>query len=82
MVEVKSGLQLAGDAIDVKIDPVRAGFEGVAPSDVQVALDGALTGVVATSIAQPAKAVDVRVRLPGVATLTQEELARLPIRAP
>ncbi|NWO67990.1 efflux RND transporter permease subunit, partial [Escherichia coli] len=42
----------------------------------------ALTGVVATSIAQPAKAVDVRVRLPGVATLTQEELARLPIRAP
>ncbi|WP_137862064.1 MULTISPECIES: efflux RND transporter permease subunit [unclassified Sphingomonas] len=82
VVEVKSGLQLAGDAIDVKIDPVRAGFEGVAPSDVQVALDGALTGVVATSIAQPAKAVDVRVRLPGVATLTQEELARLPIRAP
>ena len=82
VVEVKSGLQLAGDAIDVRIDPIRAGYEGVAPADVQAALDEALTGTVATSIPQAAKAIDVRVRLPGVAALTQEELARLPIRAP
>ncbi|MBB4101165.1 efflux RND transporter permease subunit [Sphingomonas kyeonggiensis] len=81
VVEVKSGLQLAGDAIDVKIDPIRAGYEGVTPADVQTALDNALTGVVATSIPQPSKAVDVRVRLPGVTTLTQDQLAQLPIRA-
>jgi hypothetical protein len=26
---VKDGVQLAGDALDVRVDPVRAGVEGV-----------------------------------------------------
>jgi len=81
VVEVKSGVQLAGDAINVHIDPIRAGFEGVTPAEVQTALDAALTGLVATSLPQPTKAVDVRVRLPDMATITQDELAGLPIRA-
>ena len=79
--EVKSGLQLAGDALDVRIDPLRAGFEGVAPADVETALHDALTGAVAGSLPQTNKVVDVRVRLPGVAGMTQAELANLPIRA-
>jgi multidrug efflux pump subunit AcrB len=81
VVEVKSGLQLAGDALDVKIDPVRAGFEGVTPADVETALNDALTGAVATSLPQADKMVDVRVRLPDALSLTEDELARLPIRA-
>ena len=81
VVEVKSGVQLAGDALDVKIDPVRAGLEGVAPADVQTAINDALTGAVATALPQATKAVDVRVRLPGVTTMSQAELAALPIRA-
>lgn len=81
VVEVKDGVQLAGDAIDVKIDPIRAGFQNVTPADVQSALDGALTGLVAMSLPQATKSVDVRVRLPDMTTITQEELARLPIRA-
>ncbi|NIJ34197.1 efflux RND transporter permease subunit [Sphingomonas oligoaromativorans] len=81
VVEVKSGLQLAGDALDVKIDPVRAGFEGVTPADVETALNDALTGAVATSLPQADKMVDVRVRLPNALSLTEDELARLPIRA-
>ncbi|MDE2303910.1 MAG: efflux RND transporter permease subunit, partial [Sphingomonadales bacterium] len=48
---------------------------------VQAALDAALTGLVATSLPQPTKSVDVRVRLPGMMTITRDELARLPIRA-
>jgi len=81
VVEVKSGVQLAGDALDVKIDPIRTGVEGTNPADVQTALNDALTGAVATSLPQPTKAVDVRVRLPGATTMTQGELAQLPIRA-
>ncbi|MDE2303289.1 MAG: efflux RND transporter permease subunit, partial [Sphingomonadales bacterium] len=81
VVEVKSGVQIAGDAIELRIDPVRAGFEGVSPAQVQAALDAALTGLVATSLPQPTKSVDVRVRLPGMMTITRDELARLPIRA-
>ena len=82
VVEVKSGVQLAGDAINVHIDPIRTGFEGVAPADVQAALDAALTGKVATSLPQAAKAVDVRVRLPNIESVSRDELAALPIRAP
>jgi multidrug efflux pump subunit AcrB len=81
VVEVKSGVQLAGDALNVHIDPIRAGVEGVTPTDVQSALNDALTGSVATSLPQPTKAVDVRVRLPDVLGMTQTGLFHLPIRA-
>jgi multidrug efflux pump subunit AcrB len=62
VVEVKNGVQLAGDALNVKIDPVRTGVEGATPADVQTAVTDALTGAVATSLPQTTKAVDVRVR--------------------
>jgi multidrug efflux pump subunit AcrB len=82
VVEVKSGLQLAGDALEPGADRIDAHVEGVAPADVQNALNDALTGQVATSLPQADKVVDVRVRLPDAATITQDELSRLPIRAP
>jgi len=82
VVEVKSGVQLAGDALNVHVDPIRAGVEGAAPSDVEAALNTALTGAVATLLPQPTKIVDVRVRLPNMATITEAELRQLPIRAP
>ncbi|MDB5695064.1 MAG: transporter, partial [Sphingomonas bacterium] len=81
LIEVRSGLQLAGDAIDIRIDPIRAAFEGVTPADVQVAVDESLTGIVATSLPQATKAIDVRVRLPEMTTITRAGLAQLPIRA-
>jgi multidrug efflux pump subunit AcrB len=81
VVEVKSGLQLAGDALDVKIDPIRAGFEGSSPDDVAQAVDQALNGAVAASLPQASKVIDVRVRIPGALDLNEEDLAALPIRA-
>src|SRR3984957_14094063 len=62
VVEVKSGVKLAGDALDLRIDPVRAGVEGVTPDDVSRAVDTALTGTVAPELAQAAKTVGVRIR--------------------
>jgi multidrug efflux pump subunit AcrB len=81
VVEVKSGLQLAGDALDVRIDPIRAGVEGATPDDVAQALDQAVNGAVATFLPQPSKTVPVRVRLTDALTLHEEDLAALPIRA-
>ncbi len=81
VIEVKNGVQLAGDALDVRIDPIRAGAEGVAPADVEAAVNDALTGAIATALPQPTKAVNVRVRLPNAMGLTQAGLAALPIRA-
>ena len=63
------------------VDPVRAGLEGVAPADVETQLSDALSGTIATTLPQASKSVDVRVRLPNATTMSETELARLPIRA-
>jgi multidrug efflux pump subunit AcrB len=81
VVEVKSGVKLAGDALDVRVDPVRAGVEGVTPDEVTQAVQAALTGTVATQLPQVMKAVGVRVRLPDAFTLREAQLASLPVRA-
>ena len=81
VVEVKDGVQLAGDALDVHVDPVRAAIEGIAPADVETQLSTALTGAIATTLARPDKAIDVRVRLPQALTMSEAGLAQLPIRA-
>jgi multidrug efflux pump subunit AcrB len=81
VVEVKSGLQLAGDALDVRIDPIRAGLEGVTPDDVAQGVDEAVNGALATSLPQASTAIGVRIRLPDALTLQEEDLAALPIRA-
>jgi len=81
VVEVKSGVKLAGDALDLTIDPIRTSIEGVTPDDVSRAVSAALTGVVATQLSQATKTVGVRIRLPGALKLRQTALADLPIRA-
>jgi multidrug efflux pump subunit AcrB len=81
VVEVKSGVKLAGDALDLRIDTVRAGIEGVTADDISRAVDAALTGVIATQLPQATKTVGVRVHLPGALQLRQTALANLPIRA-
>jgi multidrug efflux pump subunit AcrB len=81
VVEVKSGVKLAGDALNLTIDPIRAGIEGVNPDDVSRAVASALTGSVATQLPQATKTVGVRVRLPDALKLRATALADLPIRA-
>ncbi|MDE1918527.1 MAG: efflux RND transporter permease subunit [Sphingomonadales bacterium] len=81
VIEVKDGVHLAGDALDVRIDPVRAGLENASVSDVETQMSDALSGTVATALAAPDKPVNVRVRLPQALTLSQSDLAQLPIRA-
>jgi multidrug efflux pump subunit AcrB len=81
VVEVKSGLQLAGDALDVRIDPIRSAVEDATPGDVSDAVDQALDGMVATSLPQPSKMVGVRVRIPDALKIRQDQLEQLPIRA-
>jgi multidrug efflux pump subunit AcrB len=82
VVEVKSGVKLAGDALDVRIDPIRTGLEGMTPDLVTQALSTAIAGAVATNLPQPTKVVGVRVRLPDALGLREPDLAALPIRAP
>lgn len=82
VVEVKSGVRLAGDALNLNIDDVRAGLEGMTSDDISRAVMTALTGTVATRLPQPEKTIGVRVRVPDATMMREDTLAALPIRAP
>ncbi len=81
VVEIKDGVMLAGDGIDMKVDPVKAAFESVTPDDVTKAADVAINGAIATQLPQANKLMDVRVRMPRAMSLRLEDVANLPIRA-
>jgi multidrug efflux pump subunit AcrB len=82
LVGVKDGVQLAGDALDIDIDPAAAAFENMTPDAITQAVDAALSGVVATQLPQATKSVGVRVWMPGATNVRIPQLEKLPIRAP
>lgn len=79
---VKSGVNLAGDALDIIIDPVNAAVEGATVDLVTQAVTAAKTGTVATQIVETNKAVGIRVVAPDSPNLTTSDLEAIPIRAP
>ena len=81
VVEIKDGVVLAGDGIDLKVDPVKAALEGSTPQEITQAVDAALNGTVATQLSRTSKLVGVRVRVPNALNLHDDELAQLPIRS-
>jgi len=82
VVEIKDGVQLAGDALDVQVDPDKATLEGMTVAAVTQAIDNALTGVVATQLPQASKSVGVRVLMPDAMRWHLPQLLALPVRAP
>ena len=82
VVEIKDGVQLAGDALNVQIDPDKATFEGMTVATVTQAINQALTGVVATQLPQASKSVGVRIRMPDALQWRLPQLLALPVRAP
>jgi multidrug efflux pump subunit AcrB len=82
VVEVKSGIVPAGDALNVEVDRAKASLEGVDPDTVTKQLDDLLSGDVATQIQSGPKLVDVRVWIPKDFRRTTREVTELPIRAP
>jgi CzcA family heavy metal efflux pump len=81
VVEVQDGVILAGDGLNIKVDPIKAAFEGVGPDDVQAAVETFLSGTVATTIADIRKQTDVRVWVPEKLRSYDEDIGQLPIRA-
>ncbi|WP_449370673.1 efflux RND transporter permease subunit [Thiomonas sp.] len=82
IVDVRSGIKLAGDALDIHIDPTRAALEGVDPQQVQQQLQTLIGGSVVTQIQQGPKMVGVRLWTPLTLRQTTGDIARLPLRAP
>ncbi len=82
VVEVRSGVVLAGDALKVRIDRVRAGLVGLTPDAVRAQLAAYLTGTVAAVVPRAHRMEGVRVWVPARLRATTTDLASLPIRAP
>jgi CzcA family heavy metal efflux pump len=82
VVDVKDGIVIAGDALDVRVDRVKASREGVDPDVVtRMALDY-LTGTVTTQIQQDPKMIGVRVQIPHEMRATANDIENLRLHTP
>ena len=82
VVDVKDGIVLAGDALNIKVDRVKASLEGVDPEYVTRMLGDYLSGAVTTRIQRGPKMVGVRVWIPGDLRATEQDIRDLRLRAP
>jgi CzcA family heavy metal efflux pump len=80
--EVKRGIVLAGDALDIKVDRVKAALEGMDPDAITRRLNDLLTGDVTTQIPRGPKLIGVRVWTAKDTRATVPDLDRLLLRAP
>jgi multidrug efflux pump subunit AcrB len=81
VTEMETGVVLAGDALNINIDPVKASLEGMMTQDITSQINDYVDGNVATQLTQPLKTVGVRVSLNPRMRRFDQDIAKLPIRA-
>ncbi|HXE66733.1 MAG TPA: efflux RND transporter permease subunit [Rhodanobacteraceae bacterium] len=79
VVSVLNGINPAGDALEVHVDPVKAALLGLDPRSVADQVSAAASGTVAAELPQGPKMVAVRVWVPPDDRAEVEQLAALPI---
>ena len=82
VVDVKDGIVLAGDALDIRVNRDKASLEGVTPEEITQTLSDFLTGAVTTRIQQGPKMIGVRVRIPDDVRARVSDIRNLRLRAP
>lgn len=82
LVEVRDGQRVAGDAIEIHVDRVRAAFDGLDPDAVTRQVATLVGGSVIGQVQVGEKMVDVRLWSPPGLRDRIEALSRLRIRAP
>ncbi|MGI9170635.1 MAG: efflux RND transporter permease subunit, partial [Caulobacteraceae bacterium] len=81
LTEVRDGVVVAGDALDVRLDLARAALEGVAPAEASKQIGALLGGQVATQVQAGPFLTDVRVWIPQAERGQVGDIAGLPLRA-
>ncbi|HET7222178.1 MAG TPA: efflux RND transporter permease subunit, partial [Rhodanobacteraceae bacterium] len=79
VVGVLNGINPAGDALEVQVDPVKAALLGLDPKSVADQVSAAVAGSIAAELPQGPKMVGVRVWVPPHERAEVEQLAALPI---
>ncbi len=83
VVDVTNGIVLAGDALTIRVDRVKAGLEGIDSNEVTSAVSDLLGGAVATTkVEQAPKLISVRAWVPEKFRRTAEDVGNLRLRAP
>ena len=82
VVEIKNGIKLAGDALEIEIDRNRAALEGIDPEAITKQLRSYLTGVVATRVQQGEKFIGIRVWTPKDLRATTDEVPQMWLQSP
>ena len=82
VVDVKSGIVLAGDALSIRVDRENAALEGLDPDQVTTMLGDFLEGRVTTNVQRGPKMVGVRVWIPAPSRDRDRDLENLLLRAP
>lgn len=80
VVEVVDGLRVAGDAIDIRVDPGKAALAGLTPDGVAQQMAGQVDGTIATRLLVDEQVIEVRTRLPQNLRLRAEALSHLSLR--
>lgn len=81
VAEVRDGIVVAGDALNVHVDLARAALEGITPAEASKQISALLSGDVATQVQTGALMTDVRVWIPPAARDRASKIAGLPLRA-
>lgn len=79
IVSILNGINPAGDAIEVHVDPIKAALLGLDPRNVVDQVAAAVAGTVAAELPEGPKMVAVRVWVPPDQRAEIESLAALPI---
>lgn len=82
VVDTRDGINPAGDALEIRVDRVKAALEGMSPDSITQTISGYLSGMVTTQIQSGVKLVGVRVWTPKDQRSIVPDVGRLLIRAP
>ena len=61
LTEIQDGLNIVGDAVEIKVDRIKAALSGITPAEVTRQLDTYLTGTVTTHVIRGQQVIGVRV---------------------
>ena len=82
VVDVKDGIVPAGDALEIRIDRVKASLEGITSEAATQLVQDAVEGAVTTSVRSDVKMIGVRVWTPPSVRSSEKSLGDLLLRAP
>ncbi|MGA8033492.1 MAG: efflux RND transporter permease subunit [Casimicrobiaceae bacterium] len=81
VVDTRDGINPAGDALDIRIDRVKAALEGMDPDAITQTVSGDLAGIVTTRVQRGPKLIGVRVWIPQDQRSIVPDVGKLTIRA-